>query len=144
MKFLFSAGFFLFRVKDGVAEYLLLQYPHGHWELPKGKIERGESKQEAAMRELKEETSLDADLLPGYEEQLEYFFKHDGELIKKTVYFFVGEALSETVTLSDEHIDYTWLSFHQALDRLTFENAKKLLAKAHMFLEHKKLVNKAD
>ncbi len=138
MKFLFSSGFFLFRVNNGELEFLLLQYPHGHWELPKGKIEKGESKQEAAMRELKEETGLDAELIPGYEEQLEYFFKHAGELNKKTVYFFVGRALSQEVTLSDEHIGYTWLPFDQALERLTFDNAKKLLTKAHTFLEHKK------
>ena len=42
MKQLFSAGVVIFRMCDSNREYLLLHYSHGHWDLPKGKIENGE------------------------------------------------------------------------------------------------------
>lgn len=138
MKLFFSAGIILFRTKNKIQEYLLLHYPHGHWDLAKGKIEQGESKEQAAVRELKEETGLQATMFDGFCEQYHYFFKQDGDLIKKTVYFFIGEALSDDVTLSDEHIGYTWLPFEQALERLSFENTQVVLEKAEHFLRQRK------
>ena len=135
MKLLFSAGIILFRIKNDRTEFLFLHYPHGHWDLPKGKIEKGETKEEAALRELQEETGLKAEILEGFEERFDYFFKQEGELIKKTVYFFVGRALSDEVSLSHEHIDSAWLPYDQAYERLTFDNAKELLSQAKQFID---------
>lgn len=137
MQFFFSAGIILFRAQKNMHEYLVLHYPHGHWDLVKGKIEKGESQEQAALRELKEETGLTATLLDGFYEQYHYFFKQDGNLIKKTVYFFMGETAGESVTLSAEHIGYAWLPFDQAMDRLTFENTQRVLEKAEQFLKNK-------
>ena len=134
MQFQFSAGFVPYREKNGEYEYLLLHYPHGHWDFPKGKIEKGESKQEAALRELKEETRLSAEIIDGFEKKFEYFFKQEGELIKKTVYFFIGKAIEGEITLSHEHIGFEWLPFDQAVERLTFDNAKELLKEVNSFL----------
>ena len=138
MKFQESAGMVVFRKTEQAREYLLLHYPHGHWDLPKGKIEKGESEQEAALRELEEETGLHATILDGFQEAVSYIFSCEGERIKKTVYFFVAQAEAGPVTLSHEHIGYEWLSYADALKRLTFENARFLFTKAHDFLEHKK------
>ena len=134
MKELVSAGIITFYIKNEVPHFLLLHYPHGHWDLPKGKIEKGESKETAALRELKEETGLKAQIIDGFEKKFDYFFKQNGELIKKTVYFFIGQALSDEIALSEEHIGFTWLAYDQALERLTFENAKEVLKQAHDFL----------
>lgn len=136
MQFQFSGGFVLFNVKNGVREYLLLHYPHGHWDLPKGKIEKGETKHEAALRELKEETGLDATIIDGFQEQFDYFFKAEGQLIKKTVYFFIAQTDKREITLSHEHIGSAWLPKEEALARLTFENAKELLNSADSFLNN--------
>ena len=138
MKKLYSAGTVVYRITpDGVREYLLLHYPHGHWDLPKGKIEAEESKQEAALRELHEETGLEAKLHEGFEEEISYIFTdHDGQLAQKAVYFFVGQVLYDQseVTLSHEHIGHAWLPFEQALAQLTYKNAQQVLQKAHGFL----------
>lgn len=133
----FSAGIVVYYRRDTKREYLLLHYQSGHWDFPKGHIEPGESKEVAALRELEEETGLDSvALLPGFQEQFDYFFKHPetGELTKKTVYFFVGRSNTKNVTLSFEHIGYTWLPFKQALEQLTYDNAKELLKKVEKFL----------
>ncbi len=137
MKELFSAGLLLFRVVDGERLYLLLHYPHGHWDFVKGKIEEGESKQEAALRELEEETGLEADIMDGFEEQLSYVFRQGEELIEKTVYFLIAQTASEDIELSHEHIDFSWLSYNQAEGQLTFANAKEVLKKAELFIRRR-------
>ncbi len=135
MKHLLSAGIIIFRKQATERLYLLLHYPHGHWDFVKGKIEPGESKKDAALRELKEETGLDATILDGFETSIAYIFQENQERVKKTVIFFVGEAQSDTIMLSDEHIDYAWLPYDEALKRLTFENARAVLEGAEQFLE---------
>jgi len=140
MKQVFSAGIIVFYKSDATIEYLLLHYePSGHWDFPKGKIEPGETKQEAALRELKEETGLQADIIPGFEQTITYHFKdyESSELAHKTVYFFVGQALHQNVTLSYEHKGHTWLPYQKALQQLTYKNAQELLKKSHAFIEAK-------
>src|SRR5260221_14596308 len=93
MKLLFSAGIIVYRIEDDQIEYLLLQYNAGHWDFAKGKIEKGETKEEAALRELDEETGLSAEIQPTFEETFSYIFHdYDKQLAQKTVYFFVGQA----------------------------------------------------
>ena len=129
MKREFSAGVIVYHETKQHRLYLLLQYGAGHWDFPKGHIEKGEEKQEAALRELKEETGLEVTLSEGFEQAFSYFFKdsktHD--LVLKKVYFFVAPSTSKVVTLSYEHSDYVWLPFEQAIEKLTFKNAKELL-----------------
>ena len=106
MKELFSAGIVLFYMHENERRYLLLAYPHGHWDLPKGKIESGESKEQAALRELKEETGLYATIIDGFIQEITYLFYEGDERIKKTVSFFVGQSDSDTIILSHEHIRF--------------------------------------
>ena len=130
----FSAGIVTYIQNGSTIEYLLLHYPNGYWDLPKGKIEKGESKEEAALRELYEETGLSAHIKPGFETELSYFFKQGGEPVHKDVYFFVGETNKKEIRLSPEHVGYVWLPFEKAFKQLTYQNAKDTLAKAQEFI----------
>ena len=115
--------------------YLLLYYPKGYWDLVKGHLDQGESNLEAAHRELMEETGLKAMLDEEFKQVLEYTFTDDeGELVAKEVTFFLGEATSNNVQLSHEHEDYAWLPFHEAIQKLTYKNAKQLLQAAELHL----------
>lgn len=136
----FSSGLVLYyncEAQPSEREFLLLHYASGHWDFPKGKIEKGETKHQAALRELDEETGLSAEILPGFEEQFSYWFRdfQDARLINKTVYFFIGCADEKEVVLSHEHIGSEWLKFDDAMERLTYQNAKDVLQKAHAFLD---------
>ena len=133
MKHIHSAGIVTYTIdNDNTILFLLLHYEAGHWDLPKGKIEPGETKQEAALRELMEETGLTTELDNGFEETIGYIFTdYDKQLAQKTAYFFTGKATSTDVKLSDEHIGYKWLPYKDALEQLTYDNAKGLLKKAH-------------
>lgn len=117
--------------------YLLLNYPRGYWDLAKGKIEKGETKKETALRELKEETGLEAKLLDDFEQILHYYFKSpEGELIYKTVTYFVGETTDFNVTISHEHIGYEWVNLPKALSQLTYTNAQQVVSRADHFIRH--------
>lgn len=135
MKQVNSAGIVVYRTQNNVQEYLLLHYQAGHWDFPKGKVESGESHQEAALRELSEEAGITSTIMSGFEHTFSYVFHdYDGLLAKKTVYFFVGETQSNHITLSHEHQDFIWLPYQEACQKLTYANAKTLLDDVHTFL----------
>ena len=116
--------------------YLLLNYRRGYWDLPKGKLEKDETNLQAAVRELKEETGLEAVIHHGFEQTLSYMFKDPtGVLVHKTVTFFVGRASTKEVVLSHEHLSYKWLPYKEALEFLTYTNAQQIVAMADHFVE---------
>ncbi len=119
------------------SKYLLLHYDAGHWDFPKGHVEEGESSEQAALRELKEETGIaDAELLSGFAEKIRYFFKKEGQTVVKEVVFFVARTKTADVKLSFEHKGFIWLPFKDAVEKLTYNNAKEVLRKADAFLRN--------
>lgn len=130
-----SAGAVVFREADDKIEYLLLHYESGHWDFPKGNVEKGEAERETVAREVEEETGLLAiEFVEGFKEEIRYFYKREGKTIAKRVVFYLSEAKEGEVKLSYEHIGYDWLPYNEALDKLTYKNAKDVLRKANDFL----------
>jgi len=129
-----SAGAVIF-VDNKERKYLLLHYEQGHWDFPKGNIEKGEEKKQTVTREVKEETGITAiSFIEGFEEKLHYFYKRDNQLISKDVIFYLTETKETYVKLSFEHIGYKWLNYSDALKQLTYKTAKEILKKAEKFL----------
>ena len=131
-----SCGVILYRVEKGMREYLLLHYPGGHWDFPKGHVERRDANEIAtAHRELEEETGIkEVAFNPDYRELMYYEFNRGKkELVKKTVVYFLAESKESEereVELSHEHQNFEWMAFEPSLKRLTFDNARDLLHKA--------------
>lgn len=137
-----SVGAIVFRREDGQIKYLLLHRSFDpktgfkeFWGFPRGLIEEGEDEIETVKREIKEETGLmDLTFVPGFRESIQFFFRFQGELVKKTAHYYLAEAKEGKVVLSEEHDSYAWLTFEKALDRLTHKDSKDLLKKAHEHL----------
>jgi len=131
-----SAGIVLFRNISNENEFLLLNYPQGHWDFIKGKMEKNETPRETALRETKEETGIsDIEFIDGFEESVEYNFRFNNENIHKKVIFFLAKTETlQTVSLSHEHNDYLWLAYNDALKKTTYGNAKNVLSKANELL----------
>ena len=130
-----SAGIVLFRKEDSKILFLLLHYPSGHWDFVKGKMEKGESIRETAIREAQEETGItDITFLENFEEWIKYDFQYQGELVHKKVVFFLAETKTKEVMISHEHLDYTWMDYNTSMEKTTFDNAKTVLTRAQTLL----------
>ena len=131
-----SAGAIIFRKMESGIRYLLLHYHYKtyFWDFPKGNIEKGESEEETARREVKEETGLeDLKFIEGFKEKISYFYRREGEIVSKEVLYFLAKSEEERVILSKEHIGSEWVDYETAKSRLK-ENSKKVLEKANKFL----------
>ncbi len=132
-----SCGTIVFHLFPKVM-YLLLQYGARHWDFPKGHVEAGENEEETARRELQEETGIHkASLIPSFRETIKYFYTKGGQRISKEVVFFLMEASETEVLLSSEHIGFVWLPYKDAMERLTFRNARDILRKANRIIAQK-------
>ena len=130
-----SAGIVLFRKENSKILFLLLHYPSGHWDFVKGKMEKGETTHQTAIRETREETGIiDIVFLDDFEEWIEYNFQFQGELVHKKVVFFLAETKTKEVSISHEHLDYTWMDYQTAIEKTTFNNAKLILSKSKLLL----------
>jgi len=120
---------------------LLLQHPDtttsGHWDFPKGHVEKGEDELQTALRELKEETGIDnVKIIDDFNHLISYNLLRGGDTILKEVVFFLGITNQEKVSISSEHQNYAWLQYESAYERLTYDNAKKTLKEAFVFHEN--------
>ena len=131
-----SAGIVLFRRENLKILFLLLNYPSGHWDFVKGKMEEGETVHQTAIRETREETGItDIVFIDNFEEWIEYNFQFQGELVHKKVVFFLAETKTKEISISHEHLDYVWMDYHAAIEKTTFENAKSILTKSKLLLD---------
>jgi len=129
-----SAGVIVYRddpTAPGGRVFLLLDYGR-YWDLPKGHVEKGEDDLTAAVRELEEETSIsDAELIDGFSREMTYWFRHRKRgLIRKEVIFFLARTDRKRIEISNEHEGFTWLPLEEAIEKLTYKNAKELMRAA--------------
>jgi 8-oxo-dGTP pyrophosphatase MutT (NUDIX family) len=128
----------VFRKKNDDTEFLLLhrQKNWKGWEFSKGGIEKGENDEEALLREVEEETGLkDVKVRSKIPHIIEYKYgKHlrNNDSARQSV--FLVESFSDKVNLSEEHDNYGWMSYRDALKTLKHENQKKVLSKSMEFL----------
>jgi len=137
-----SAGAVIFRIENKEPRYLLLHYPTGartkkeYWDFPKGHLEKGETEKQTALREIAEETGLrEITFVPGFEENIQYYFRVQGKTIFKTVVFFLAFTKKKEVKISFEHEGFVWMPFEKAMKKLKFANARRILRIAHRFLK---------
>jgi 8-oxo-dGTP pyrophosphatase MutT (NUDIX family) len=104
---------------------------HEDWSLPKGHIEAGETREQAAIREVKEETGLDGRIIC-YLGEISYFFrKRNGDLIRKTVYHFLMEAQTTEFGPPNWEVSETrWLPITGARSLLSYEKDLEIVSKA--------------
>ncbi|MBI2196115.1 NUDIX domain-containing protein [Candidatus Daviesbacteria bacterium] len=128
MKREFSAGGIVFNSKG---QALLTQHSQNHhWSFPKGLIDSGQTTEEAALREVKEEGGVVAEITGkvGYSK---YVYTLNGEKIFKVVTYFLMKYVSGDIKDHDWEVsDIGWFKPEEALGQLTFSQDKVLLKKA--------------
>ncbi len=108
---------------------LLVRNHNGrNYSFPKGHVEKGETEQQTAIREVKEETGLDIEIIDSFREVADYcpFGK-----IRKRVVFFMAQTMSDRVTVQREEIDsYIWVDLEEAHTKCTYDNDLRVVRKA--------------
>mgnify|MGYP000938080468 CR=1 FL=1 len=111
---------------------LLLKKFNGDWVLPKGRVEKNESKKEAALREVLEESGVRAEIL-NYIGMVNYKFKNlkDNKMVYKTVHWFLMKANSmDCVPQKKEgFVDALFVHIDKAEDLVRYEDEKNIIAK---------------
>lgn len=116
---------------------LLVKNHNGRfYSFPKGHVELRENEKQTAIREIKEETDLDVEILDGFREVSDYcpFGK-----IRKRVVFFLAIAKSDRIKIQESEIDsYTWVPLKEAERGCTYDNDRRIIQKVRRFVtEHK-------
>lgn len=97
------------------------------WGLPKGAVSEHETPEQAAVREVREETGLDAEITSKLD-TIEYYFRAGDTLIHKFVDFFLMQHRSgELQPQLDEVDDAVWVPLEEAVERASFDSERKLL-----------------
>lgn len=128
-----SAGGVVFRRQPpGGYRVLLIRDSYGHWGLPKGHLEQGETAAAAAARETTEETGLADLILHANLETIDWYFRLRGKLIHKFCHFYLFESRDgQPCPQAEEGItECAWFPFDGALASLGYENARGVLRKA--------------
>lgn len=134
-----SCGAVVWRDAAGARLYLIEEMRAGHFSIPKGHAESGESERQTAEREILEETGLSVTLDASFRETISYE-PYPGCL--KEVVFFCAAARGGEIRLQEEEVrSVSWLAFEPALARLSFESDRGVLRLAHAHLERESLKN---
>ena len=132
----FSAGGVVFkRVAKGFQWLLIKPAGTERWQLPKGKVDEGETSKEAAVREVAEEGGVNVRPVAKIGTS-QYFFVFKGQKIFKTVIYFLMEYAGDKKEGHDHEVDETvFVDFAEALEKLTFKDDKEMLKKGREILE---------
>jgi|SRR6266404_2602110 len=126
-----AAGGIVIDKETGTPCVLLVHRPsYDDWSFPKGKLDPGETIEEAALREVREETGLDCRITRKLATlRYRYRRRNEGRLRPKAVHYFLMERVRGDIQVAGEEVDRAeWFDFDEAAGRLSYEQDRKLLA----------------
>jgi 8-oxo-dGTP pyrophosphatase MutT (NUDIX family) len=128
-----SAGGVVYRLHEGGALFLLIRDSYQNWGFPKGHLESGERAEDAALREVREETGIDDLALRGRIETIDWYFRFRGQLIHKVCHFYLMET--GQATTNPQHAEgitaCRWVAYEDARSAISYANARKVLGRAY-------------
>lgn len=129
-KQILAAGGIIIDDSDASRRVLLVHRPrYDDWTFPKGKLDPGESAEEAAVREVREETGLKCRIIRKLAVARYLSRKRrKGRLVPKVVHYFLMERLNRRIKVPGDEVDLAlWVELGEASQKLTYAQDKKLL-----------------
>jgi 8-oxo-dGTP pyrophosphatase MutT (NUDIX family) len=128
-----SAGGVIFKKNENSVQIILISVRNGQsWCLPKGIVDKGETTEEAALREVSEETGLTGRIIDKLGDiNYWYYIKEENIKCRKTVYFYLMEYVSGDTADHDMEVDKAeWFSLETALEKVSFKGDRNMIEKA--------------
>lgn len=127
----------MYRVHDGKPLFLLIRDSYRNWGFPKGHLEDDEQPAAAAVREVREETGIEAIELDGEIDTIDWFFRFRGRLVHKVCHFYLMHTRSaQTKPQRAEGITACrWATFDEAEQLVSYANARDVLQRAHAMVK---------
>ena len=132
-----SSGGVIFRKNNSTIEIALIAVKGGKvWCLPKGIIDKGESPEKTAVREVAEETGLKGKIIEKLGEiNYWYYLKEEEARCRKTVHFFLIEYESGDISKHDWEVDKAaWFPINEAMEKASHENEREIIKRAREVL----------
>lgn len=128
------AGAIVYKIEDKEIKFLLVKILSGNWGFSKGHIEMGENSYKAAIRELKEETNIDIEII--YKEKFAKSIKYiTDQYVFKKVKYFIAKAINDDVIIDENEIEeYKWCNYKEALKTITYIPQRNLLKSAVLYI----------
>lgn len=126
-----SCGIIPVKFRKGTPVYLLIQHNVGHWGLPKGHKNPGETDKETAKRELAEETGLELRKIFKTPFVEKYLYRRSGKTFSKKVVYYIGLVKPGKVKMQKEEIkSYAWLNLKAAIHKLNYPEMRGIISQA--------------
>ena len=107
-------------------QVLLIHHNAGHWDFPKGHVEEGETEVQTAIREVKEETNMDVEIVSDKKYIANYIIEH--KQVEKEVVYFTAKPLSIELKPQETEVSIVeWVKIEDAIETITFETSKNIL-----------------
>lgn len=138
MRYEKSCGAVVFTRAGGQIKFALVQQLAGFYSFPKGHVEKGETEQETALREIYEELQLKPTLLEGFRTVDEHIIPNKPDVTKQIVYFLGEYADQEIVFQRKELLSAPLVTYEEAMALFQYESSKRILKEAYGFLLNQK------
>lgn len=134
-----SCGFVVYKEVQDKRYYLIIRASNGEYGFPKGHMKGNETEYETAIRELKEETNVEVQIIDGFHKQIEYKCPKKINVMKRTVYF-LGRCIEDDVVCQETEVfEAIFVLIEKAIELLSFEDTKRILQEADVYVRSKNL-----
>lgn len=137
IQYLKSSGGVIFRKRDNQFEIVLIAIKNKKiWTLPKGLIDKGEKAEDAAIREIIEETGLRGEIIDFIGEKSYWFYiKNENVKCKKTVVYYLVKCLNGDINKHNWEVDEArWFNIDHAIEVASYKSDRDIIQKAKEFL----------
>ena len=127
-----AGGVVLRKGRDGDEVVLCGRRDPARWALPKGTPDPGETRAQTALREVREETGLDVEIVRRLD-TIQYWFMRpsDGARCHKTVHYYLMAPTGGDTSRHDDEFDFVqWFPLAQAIETMTYPNEARIVEKS--------------